>query len=266
MKSELIINGAAGRMGRRLIALAAGSDKLKLVAACDTASHPDIGKDAGTLAAIEPLGVKLKPEFPPKADIMIDFSLPQAADSVIDYCTANNIALVSGTTGLSDGQIEKILSASQKIPIVRASNFSIGMNLLFDLVSKAAQTLGDSYDIELIESHHKHKKDSPSGTALTLAENIARASGMDFPSCLVHGRQGGDALRQKGTIGIHAVRAGDIVGQHSVIYATAGESVTLSHNATSRDTFAAGAIRAAEWLIAKEPRLYSMADVIKKSN
>ena len=265
MKYELIINGAAGRMGRRLIALAAGSDKLKLVAACDVASHPDIGKDVGILAAIEPLGVELTAEFGQKADIMIDFSLPQAADSVIEYCASNNIALVSGTTGLSEDQIEKIQTASQKIPIVRASNFSIGMNLLFDLVGKAAQTLGDSYDIELIETHHKHKKDSPSGTALTLAENIARASGMDFPDCLVHGRKGGDTLRQKGTIGIHAVRAGDIVGQHSVIYATDGESVTLSHNATSRDTFAKGAIRAAEWLMDKEPALYSMADVIKKA-
>ena len=265
MKFELIINGAAGRMGRRLIALAAGSDKLTLVAACDVASHPDIGKDVGILAAIEHLGVELGADFGQKADIMIDFSLPQAADSVIEYCADNNIALVSGTTGLSEDQIEKIQIASQKIPIVRASNFSIGMNLLFDLVGKAAQTLGDSYDIELIETHHKGKKDSPSGTALTLAENIARASGMDFPDCLVQGRQGPDALRQKGTIGIHAVRAGDIVGQHSVIYATDGESVTLSHNATSRDTFAKGAILAAEWLMDKEPALYSMADVIKKS-
>jgi len=265
MISELIINGAAGRMGRRLIALAAGSDKLKLVAACDIASHPDIGKDAGTLAAIEPLGVKLTADFGQKANVAIDFSLPQAADSVIDYCTDNNIALVSGTTGLSDAQVEKIQTASRKIPIVRASNFSIGMNLLFDLVAKAARALGDSYDIELIEAHHKHKKDSPSGTALTLAENIAKTSGMDFPDCLVHGREGSDALRKKGTIGIHAVRCGDIVGQHSVIYATDGESVTLSHNATSRDTFAAGAIRAAEWIADKTPALYSMADVIKKA-
>ena len=265
MKYGLIINGAAGRMGRRLIALAAGSDKLKLVAARDVASHPDIGKDVGILASIEHLGVELTADFGQKADIMIDFSLPQAADSVIDYCADNNIALVSGTTGLSKDQIEKIQTASQKIPIVRASNFSIGMTLLFDLVGKAAQTLGDSYDIELIESHHKHKKDSPSGTALTLAENIARASGMDFPDCLVHGRKGGDALRQKGTIGIYAVRAGDIVGKHSVIYAADGETVTLSHNATSRDTFATGAIRAAEWIADKSPALYSMADVIKKS-
>ncbi len=181
MKYGLIINGAAGRMGRRLIALAAGSDKLKLVAACDMASHPDIGKDVGTLAAIEPLGVELTAEFGQKADIMIDFSLPQAADSVIEYCADNNIALVSGTTGLSEDQIDKIQTASQKIPIVRASNFSIGMNLLFDLVGKAAKTLGDSYDIELIESHHKHKKDSPSGTALALAGKIAIHKRVSLP-------------------------------------------------------------------------------------
>jgi 4-hydroxy-tetrahydrodipicolinate reductase len=167
-----------------------------------------------------------------------------------------------GTTGLSDEQRKRIQAASKKIPVVYGTNMSVGMNVLFSLVGKAASLVGDEYDIEIIEQHHRFKKDAPSGSALTLAENICKATGRDFPGCIVYGRSGKEALRQKGTIGIHAVRAGDITGVHSVIFGTLGEKVTLNHTAHSRDTFARGALRAAQWLVGREPGLYSMADVL----
>jgi 4-hydroxy-tetrahydrodipicolinate reductase len=193
---------------------------------------------------------------------VIDFSLPEAADGSIDYCAGNKAGLVLGTTGLSDSQRKKIESASSKIPIVCATNMSVGMNTLFALVGKVASMLGPDYDIEIVEQHHRFKKDAPSGSALTLAENIAKATDKKFPDCLTNGRSGKDALRDKGTIGMHAVRAGDIVGIHSVIFSTLGETVTLNHTAHSRDTFVRGALRAAGWLINKKPGLYSMADVL----
>jgi 4-hydroxy-tetrahydrodipicolinate reductase len=159
-------------------------------------------------------------------------------------------------------QREKIEAASEKIPVVYGTNMSVGMNVLFSLVGKTASMLGDEYDIEIIEQHHRFKKDAPSGSALTLAENICKATGRDFPACITHGRSGKEALRQKGSIGVHAVRAGDITGIHSVIFAALGEKVALEHTAHSRDTFARGALRAARWLIGKQPGLYSMADVL----
>jgi 4-hydroxy-tetrahydrodipicolinate reductase len=163
---------------------------------------------------------------------------------------------------LSDSQHKKIIEAYTKIPVVYGTNMSVGMNVLFNLVGKAAAMLGEDYDIEIVEQHHRFKKDAPSGSALTLAENICKATGRDFPGSLVNGRSGGDEVRQKGTIGMHAVRAGDITGIHSVMFGTLGEKVTLSHTAHSRNTFASGALRAAEWLVGKKSGKYSMADVL----
>ena len=254
MSSKLIIVGAAGRMGKRITALAADSENLEIIAAVEASSHPDIGKDAGTLAGISPLGLEIDSEMPPGADVLIDFSLPQAADRSIDYCLENNTALVLATTGLSDAQHKKINAVAKKIPVIYGTNMSVGMNVLFETVGRVA--------IEIVEQHHRFKKDSPSGSALTLAENICKATDKKFPDSLVHGRQGKDVLRQPGTIGIHAVRAGDITGIHSVIFSTLGETVTLHHNAHSRDGFARGAIRAAAWLVAKPPAMYSMAQVL----
>lgn len=262
MKPRLIINGAAGRMGRRITALAVEAGRFDIIAAIDSPDNPDIGTDAGVIAGVNKLGIELGSDFPKKADCLIDFSLPQAVDNVIEHCRSCGIALVSGTTGLSADQVEKVACAAEEIPVIRASNFSVGMNVLFSLVGNVAARLGDQYDIEVIEAHHRFKKDSPSGTALTLAENIARETGRDFPACLVHGRSGKDALRQKGTIGMHAIRAGDITGEHSVIFGTLGETLTLAHSANSRDNFASGALRAAEWIIGKTPGAYSMADVL----
>jgi 4-hydroxy-tetrahydrodipicolinate reductase len=195
--------------------------------------------------------------------VVIDFSQPQAASATVDYCLENASALVLGTTGLSPGHHENIRAASAKIPLIYGTNMSAGMNVLFSLAGKTAKMLGDDYDIEIIEQHHRFKKDAPSGSALTLAENICKATGRNYPDCLTYGREGGDALRRKGKIGIHAVRAGDITGNHSVIFSSLGETVTLSHSAHSRDGFAAGALKAAEWLIGKKPGLYSMFDVLR---
>lgn len=262
MKSELVITGAAGRMGKRILALAHEQKTFQVVGAVDYAEHPDLDKDAGTLAGIEPLHVKLSSTFPDKADVMIDFSLPAAADASIDYCLDNNVALVLGTTGLSESQFNKLKKVSESIGIVQATNMSLGMNLLFATVGKVAKSLGEDYDIEIVEAHHRFKKDAPSGSALSLAEAVCKETGRKYPDCLTQGRAGKDSTRQKGNIGIHAIRGGDIVGQHSVIYSTLGETITLSHNAHTRDTFARGALRAAEWLVSQKPGLYDMLDVL----
>jgi 4-hydroxy-tetrahydrodipicolinate reductase len=263
MKTRLVVVGAAGRMGGRIIALAAESGQFDILAAVERPDHPDIGKDVGLVAVAGPLNIKLAGIYPEiAADVAIDFSQPDATAKTVDWCLKNKIALVAGTTGLSDQQREKIKAASAKIPVLYATNMSVGMNVLFNLAGKVAAMLGDEYDVEIIEQHHRFKKDAPSGSALTLAENICKATGRDFPDALVQGRSGKDALRQKDAIGIHAIRAGDIVGVHSVIFGTLGETVTINHAAHSRDTFARGALRAANWLVGKKPALYSMADVL----
>jgi len=278
MKPKLVVVGAAGRMGRRIISLAIDAGQFDIIGAVEKQDHPDIGKDAGLVAAVETINVKIDSAYPAGANMVIDFSQPAAVDETIDYCLKNTVALVLGTTGLSDEQKNKIKSASAKIPLIYATNMSVGMNVLFALAGKVASMLappqngmsrssfgarrGDEFDTEIIEQHHRFKKDAPSGSALTLAENICKATEKKFPDCITYGRSGKDALRGKGTIGIHAVRAGDITGKHDVIFSTLGETVTLSHTAHSRDTFARGALRAANWLVGKKPGLYSMTDVL----
>lgn len=270
MKPGLIVSGAAGRMGKRILALSIDDCEFDIIAAIEKAGHPDIGKDAGLAAGSNPINIKIDSSFPPSGvprrtaggDVLIDFSQPDAAESAIDYCTENNVALVMGTTGLNETQKQKLNAASKKIPLIYGTNMSVGMNVLFSLVGKTASMLGENYDIEIVEQHHRFKKDAPSGSALTLAENIAKATGKKFPDCLTHGREGKDALRKKGNIGMHAIRAGDITGIHSVIFSTLGETVTLNHTAHNRDGFARGALCAAKWLIGKPPCRYSMADVL----
>ena len=257
-----MISGAAGRMGKRLVSLAAEAKYFDIIAATETKGHPDIGKDAGLVAGSGLIDIHINSFHSAGADVVIDFSLPEAANQTIDYCIENKAALVLGTTGLSDQQHKKIEAACEKIALIYGTNMSVGMNVLFSLVGKAASMLGDDYDVEIIEQHHRFKKDAPSGSALTLADNICKATGRDRQKCLTYGRSGKDAARKKGNIGIHAVRAGDITGIHSVIFSTLGETVTVNHNAGSRDSFAAGALRAAEWLIGKEPGRYTMADVL----
>jgi len=261
MKPKLVVIGAAGRMGKRILSLAAESGDFDIIGAVERQDHPQIGEDASVLTGIEPLNVKLTHfyPYPADADVAIDFSLPVAAVRTVDYCRESKVALVLGTTGLSEEQHKYIKTASKEIPTLHATNMSIGMNVLFSLVGRLATMLGDEYDIEIVEQHHRFKKDAPSGTALTLAEKIRSATGRDWSGALTHGK---DIARQKGTIGIHAVRAGDITGIHSVIFSTLGETITVTHTAHSRDTFARGALQAAKWLVGKKPGLYSMADVL----
>ena len=256
MRSKLIIVGAGGRMGKRITMLAMDQKEFDIIAAVEQKDHPDLGKPAG------PHGINLDTVFPAGGEVVIDFSAPEEADATIDYCLENNAALVLGTTGLTDAQQEKIKAASEKIPLVYATNMSVGMNVLFSIVGETASLLGEDYDVEIVEQHHRFKKDAPSGSALTLAEKICKATGRSYPDCLTYGRCGKDAKRQKGKIGIPAVRAGDITGDHSVMFSTLGETVTLNHNAHNRDGFAKGAIRAALWLIGKPPGFYSIANVL----
>jgi 4-hydroxy-tetrahydrodipicolinate reductase len=249
-------------MGRRIVALAVESKRFEIVGAIDRPDHPDLGKDAGVLAGVEKLKLPLSGSWPTGAQVAIDFSLPEASEKTVAACVENGISLVVGTTGLAPDQQEALKAAARRIPIVYSTNMSVGMNVLFALVGKAAAMLGEEYDIEIIEQHHRLKKDAPSGSALTLAQNICQATDRPYPDTLIHGRSGKEALRQKGEIGMHAVRAGDITGIHSVIYGTVGETITLNHTAHNRDMFVRGALRAAEWLQGKPPALYSMADVL----
>jgi len=259
MNPKLIVCGAAGRMGRRILALAAQQGGFDIIGAVERKGHPDLGKETAGLK------LKLVDTFPEGADVVIDFSSPEAAETTIDYCLENSAAMVLCTTGLGERQQQKIKAASAKIPVIYGTNMSVGMNILFSLVGKTAKIFGEDCDIELIEQHHKFKKDAPSGSALTLAENICKATGRDYPESLTFGREGKDVVRKKGEIGMHSVRAGDIVGIHSVIFSTPGETVTLNHTAQSRDTFAQGALRAAQWLIGKKAGQYAMADCLEIS-
>ncbi len=256
MTRQLVVVGAAGRMGRRLVSLGAEQKTLKVVGAVDDSSHPDQGRD---LCGV---GVPLADTFPAQADVVIDFSLPEATDRTLTFCQEHEAALVLGTTGLSEAQLAALRQLSNHVPVVHASNMSVGMNVLFALVGKAAAMLGDAYDIEIVEQHHRYKKDAPSGTALTLAENVCQATGRSYPGSLVHGRSGNEALRQPGEIGMHAVRGGDIAGVHSVQCSTLGETVTFHHTAHSRDTFVQGALRAAVWVVEQKPGCYHMRDVL----
>ncbi|MFA5553820.1 MAG: 4-hydroxy-tetrahydrodipicolinate reductase [Phycisphaerae bacterium] len=262
MPPKLTVVGAAGRMGKMILSLACESGQFEIASAVEQSGHPDIGKELSLLTGSAKINGKLSSQLADKCDAVIDFSLAQAADATIEFCTSKKIPMVMGTTGLNDSQKKKIQSSSAEIPVIYGTNMSVGMNVLFELVRKAAALLGKDYDIEIVEQHHRFKKDAPSGSALTLAENICKSAGLNYPQCLDLGRNGKEALRKKGTVGIHAVRAGDITGIHDVIFSTSGETVTLSHTAHSRETFARGSLLAAQWLIGKKPGLYTMADVL----
>lgn len=256
MSYKLVIIGAAGRMGKMIAANAIETGQFEIIGGIEDAKCPAIGQ------SIEKTNIKISSQFPSNANAVIDFSLPAALDGTLDYCLKNNCALVIGTTGLSPEQIKKIDETAKKIPLIQATNMSVGMNLLFEIVGQVAKKLGDEYDIEIVEAHHRFKKDAPSGSAMTLAEKIAAATNKKFPDCLDMSRSGKECQRKKGSIGMQALRLGDTVGEHSVMFGTLGETVTISHSAHSRETFAAGAVRAASWLVGKKAGRYSMADVL----
>ncbi len=259
----IAIHGAAGRMGRRLVALTAEDPQLKLVAAVDQPGGSLLGQDAGTIAGTGPLGVALTDHLPASGvDVLIDFTNPAGARQALELATRAGIALVIGTTGLKQPDHAAIDAAGRSIPVLQAPNMSLGVNLLFALAAQAAKRLGDDFDIEIIEAHHRLKKDAPSGTALGIAQAICDATGKSMQNDLVHGRQGEDVPRQPGQIGMHALRLGDVVGDHTVSFAAPGERLELIHRATNRDVFVRGALHAAKWLKGKPAGRYSMANVL----
>jgi 4-hydroxy-tetrahydrodipicolinate reductase len=259
---KIAINGAAGRMGCRIVALAIESEQFDIVAATEETGHDAIGQDIGELAGVGHFGLKLSDQPGDDVpDVMIDFSLPEGTIKAIDYCRANKVAMVIGTTGLTESQEATVADAAGEIPIVHAGNYSVGINLLVKLVAEAAKILGPTYDIEIAETHHRFKKDAPSGTAIMLAKSICKATDRQYGETATFGR-GGHQPRNAGEIGMHALRVGDTVGEHQVHFGNLGETVTLSHSAHTRDTFVRGALRAAVWLADREPGMYDIGDVL----
>lgn len=255
---EIAVSGATGRMGRRVLALAQADPRFRIAAALCHAEDPLCGQ------SMEVEGMTYVPcvEFPANASAVIDFSVPAGTMAMAAECASRRIPLVSGTTGLIDAQHARLGALAASAPMLHAANFSVGVNILTALAARLALQLGEGFDIEIIESHHRAKVDAPSGTALSLLESIVSATGRDRKADVAYGREGRTGARPGRQIGVHAVRMGSIVGRHSVHYASMSEVLTISHEASSRDVFAAGALRAAAWLIGKPPRLYTMADVL----
>lgn len=264
-KIPVVVLGAAGKMGRRLTAAVASHPELTLAGAAEAPGHPELGKDAGSLAGIPELGVKLGSELAPLLSpgaVVIDFTAPGATLSHLAACVEKRAAMVIGTTGFSPDQSAKVRELAAQIPCVIAPNMSVGVNLLFYLVAEAARGLGDDFDLEIVEAHHRLKKDAPSGTALKLGEIAAEARGWPLAEAGRYGREGMIGARPDKEIGIMSVRAGDIVGEHTVIFAGPGERIELVHRAHSRDIFARGAARAAAWVAGRDPGIYSMFEVL----
>ncbi|MGD9951887.1 MAG: 4-hydroxy-tetrahydrodipicolinate reductase [Burkholderiales bacterium] len=243
-------------MGRALVEAVLGDSELQLAAVLEAAGAPAVGQQSGGLTIGSDLGVLAK------ADALIDFTRPEGTIEHLGACMARGSCLVIGTTGFSEAQKARIADAAKRIPIVLSPNFAIGVNVVFRLAQTAAAALGDAYDVEIVEAHHRHKVDAPSGTALKLGEVVAEALGRDLQKVAVHGRHGETGERPAKAIGFHAVRGGDIVGEHTVIFAGSGERVEVAVRSQSRMTYAAGALRAAKWLKGREPGLYDMADVL----
>jgi 4-hydroxy-tetrahydrodipicolinate reductase len=257
---KLVIAGAGGRMGRALIELVLRSKDLELAAALEVAGSSLIGKDAGDLVGT-PCGVKISTEFT-GGDCLVDFTRPEGTLARLDQCLARGMRMVIGTTGFSAQQNERIAAAAKRIAIVQAPSMSAGVNVAFTLAETAARTLGEGYDVEIIEAHHRHKVDAPSGTALRFGSAIARALGRDLSRDAVHGRHGEVGERGPRSIGFHAIRGGDIVGEHTVLFAGEGERLEITVRSASRATYANGALRAARFLADKRSGLYDMQDVL----
>lgn len=263
---RIAVMGAAGRMGKNLIEAVHLAADATLTAAIDRPDSSLIGADAGELAGVGKLGVALSGDLAAVVDafdVVIDFTHPSVTMRNLDICRAAGKAMVIGTTGFSAAEKERLAEIAREIPIVFAANFSVGVNLCLKLLDTAARVLGDDVDIEVIEAHHRHKVDAPSGTALRMGEVVANALGRDLQQVAVYGREGQTGARARETIGFATVRAGDVVGDHTVLFAADGERVEITHKASSRMTFAKGAVRAALWLNGRSAALYDMQDVLE---
>ena len=268
MKTPLnvMITGAAGRMGQRLVALVNESPRLQLSGAIEAQGHPDLGKDAGEVAGCGRLDVALTDDpagAMAASDVVIDFTSPDATLRHLAHAVRHKRAIVIGTTGFSPDAMTTLRAHAESVPCVQAPNMSVGINVLLQIVGNVARALGEDYDLEIIETHHNKKKDAPSGTALKLAEVLAAATHRDLRDAGVYARHGIIGERTKKEIGMQSVRAGDIVGDHTVLYGGQGERIEITHRAHNRDPFARGALRAAEWAVTQPPGLYGMADVLK---
>ncbi len=262
---RIAVMGAAGRMGKTLVEAVQQAPGAVLSAAVDRPDSSLIGADAGELAGVGRLGVALAGDLAQVLDdfdVLIDFTHPSVTLKNLEVCRAAGKAMVIGTTGFTPEEKQRLAEAAREIPIVFAANFSVGVNLCLKLLDTAARVLGDEVDIEIIEAHHRHKVDAPSGTALRMGEVVASALGRDLRKVAVYGREGQTGARERETIGFATVRAGDVVGDHTVLFAADGERVEITHKASSRMTFAKGAVRSALWLEGRAPALYDMQDVL----
>ncbi|MCJ7641429.1 MAG: 4-hydroxy-tetrahydrodipicolinate reductase [Desulfobacterales bacterium] len=260
---KAIVVGAAGRMGARLIHIIQETPSIELYRATERPDHPFLGRDVGEMVGLGRLGIPLEGDLKKTGgDVLINFSASQASLESLEFAKESGLAAVIGTTGFNQDQMDRIRELSKSVRCVLAPNMSVGMNLMFKVVQEVAKVLGPDYDIEIFEAHHRLKKDSPSGTAVTLGELIANAIGRDFNQVGVYGRKGMVGERTKEEIGMQVIRAGDIVGEHTVLFGGIGERLEIIHRAHSRDNFARGAIRAALWVVNQPHGLYDMQDVL----
>lgn len=259
---RVAIHGAAGRMGCNLLSACLDDPGVELAAAIEHADHDRLGVDAGQLIGRPETGILLTHELPPAIEVVVDFSRPDATIALLEECRERGIAVVIGTTGFDPTQRAIVGEAATAIPVVLAPNMGVGINLIFGLVEAASRVLGDDFDAEVIEAHHRHKVDAPSGTALRLGELVAFGRGRSLADCAILSREGHTGERLRGAIGFATVRGGDTVGEHTVMFGGEGERVEITHRATSRQVFAHGAMRAITWIHDRPAGLYDMQDVL----
>ncbi len=261
---QMAVAGTSGRMGRALLEALTQAPDMRLFAALEIAGNPFCGRDAGELVGM-PNGIRIRADLASAlsgAQVLADFTRPAGTMMHLEHCVANKVKMVIGTTGFDPAQKTRLADAAKHIAIVAAPNMSVGVNLTYKLIEMAAQVLAQGYDIEIIEAHHRHKVDAPSGTAVRMGEVIAQALDRDLKKVAVYGREGVTGERDRQTIGFATVRGGDIVGDHTALFAGTGERVEITHRASSRATFAEGALRAARFLMTKDAGLYDMRDVL----
>jgi 4-hydroxy-tetrahydrodipicolinate reductase len=262
---KTIVAGAGGRMGGRIIRLIQESPELTMAGALEQAGHPAVGRDLGEWLGTGPLGLSIGADLPallPQGQVIIDFTFHSASLENLRLAARARTPIVIGSTGFSAAEMAEVEKLSREVPCVLAPNMSVGVNALFKIVGEVARILGAGYDIEILETHHKMKKDAPSGTALKLAQVLAQARSLDLEKAAVYERKGIIGERRADEIGIQTFRAGDIVGEHTILFGGMGERIEITHRAHSRDTFARGALRAAVWLMDQAPGLYDMQDVL----
>lgn len=263
-KLKIAVAGASGRMGRAVIEAVLRDPEMKLAAALEVEGNPHVGKDAGELAG-SPCGIRIAGDAARAlagCDALVDFTRPGGTMAHLDACRKQGVRMVIGTTGFDEAQKKEIAGAAREIAIAVSPNFSVGVNVAFGLLEVAAKALGEGYDVEIVEAHHRHKVDAPSGTALRMGEVVAGALGRDLTRCAVYGREGVTGERSEETIGFSTVRGGDLVGEHTVMFIGNGERLEITHRASSRANFANGALRAARYLMSRANGLYDMADVL----